>query len=314
MVGKLTRDDICTSSIVCALFDESKFFSKQEALDRCIRSKNGENTRFEQNNRQRTGDLLEPVLIQEASNRLGLINVNADVDYKVSHPFLPLEASLDGIAEADNLLIEANEDIGIYLPHGSKYKMNGKVVIECKCTSTYPDPVEPPKYLGVLQLQSSMEIVDAEYGVLIVLYQSTDLRIYVYKRNPEFADQLKEKVEDFDRRVKAEDYYPPEISAHAYIMHKEVEDDENELILDAEAVNDIDEYMTYKKLAKQAEETADVIHAKIMMHMGNYAKARAANYKLTWGMTNFKAQPEKVIPAKEAYSIRRKTITIKDVG
>jgi len=43
-------------------------------------------------------------------------------------------------------------------------------------------------------------------------------------------------------------------------------------------------------------------------------KARAANYKLTWNMTNFKARPEKVIPAKEAYSLRRKTITIKDVG
>tara|TARA_R110001592_G_scaffold355285_1_gene655726 strand:- start:3711 stop:4655 length:945 start_codon:yes stop_codon:yes gene_type:complete len=314
MVGKLTRDDICTSSIVCALFDESKFFSKQEALDRCIRSKNGENTRFVQNNRQRTGDLLEPVLIQEACNRLGLTNVNADVDYKVSHPFLPLEASLDGIAEADNLLVSANEDIGVYLPHASNYKMNGKVVIECKCTSTYPNADEPPKYLGVLQLQSSMEILDADYGVLIVLYQSTDLRIYVYKRNPEFADQLKEKVEDFDRRVKEEDYYPPNLSADAYIMHKQVEDDENELILDAEAVDDIDEYMTYKKLAKQAEETADVIHAKIMMHMGNYSKARAANYKLTWNMTNFKARPEKVIPAKEAYSLRRKTITIKDVG
>jgi hypothetical protein len=314
MVGKLTRDDIATSSIVCSLFDEGRFSTKQEALDRCIKAKNGENTRFKQTNRQRTGDLLEPVLIQEAANRLGLINVDADIIVPWVHPFLPLEASLDGLAEADNLIVEANEEIGIYLPHGSKYKMHGKVVIECKCSSDYPSPDEPPKYLGVLQLQSSMEILDAEYGVLIVLYQSTDLRIYVYKRNPEFAEQLKEVVVDFDERVRAENYYMPVISADAYVAHQKVDDDVNELILDSDMVDIIDQYKAFEKVGKLAYESMDILHAQIMSSMGNYSKARAKNYKLTWSMTNFKAKPEKVIPAREAYSLRRRKITIKDVG
>jgi len=76
----------------------------------------------------------------------------------------------------NNLTIEEDIDRGIYLPHATKLTLNGQIPIEVKCTAEFPKD-EPPEWLGVLQLMSSMEILDAEYGVLIVLWQGTDLRI-----------------------------------------------------------------------------------------------------------------------------------------
>ena len=310
MVGKLTRHDKASSSIIYPLMGYKGFLTKQQILDNCIKAKNGIPNEFIQTNRQRTGDLLEYPLIIEACARLGLINVNADVNYKVEHPFLPLEASMDGIAEADNLIVEPNENIGIYIPHGSKYKMTGKVVIECKCSSNFPDPVEPPQSLGVIQLQSTMEIVDAEYGVLIVLYQSTDLRIYVYKRNPEFAKKLEKVVVDFDRRVQEEEYFMPEITADAYIKNPEAIPDEVK-ILSEQTENYINQLLATKDMIKKLEVTADSLQAQIMDNMGNASEGRIGDHVVHWKMRSFKARPEKVVPAKDAYEIRSKTLTIK---
>jgi len=51
---------------------------------------------------------------------------------------------------------------------------------------------------------------------------------------------------------------------------------------------------------------------KLKEAMGNHTHARLKNFNLNWSLINYKAQPEKIIPAKEAYSIRKKTITIKE--
>ena len=65
MVGKLTWYK-ATSSIICALMDHPKYFNKQQCLKRAIDEKNGViKKQTPQTNRQRTGDLLEPVLIEE---------------------------------------------------------------------------------------------------------------------------------------------------------------------------------------------------------------------------------------------------------
>lgn len=306
MVGKLTWFK-ATSSIICALMGFPKYFNKQQCLKRAIDEKNGVYVDdYKQTNRQRTGDLLEKPLIIEVAQRLGLINVNPDIDYKIEHSLLPLEASLDGLAEADNLTIEEDIDRGIYLPHATKLTLNGQIPIEVKCTAEFPKD-EPPEWLGVLQLMSSMEILDAEYGVLIVLWQGTDLRTYVYQRQADFANKLKEVVLDFDRRVEEEDYYIPECTEDAYMIFDKAEDEENVLILDEGTIEDIDQYLTLKGVAKQAEETADLLMTNIMVAMGNHSKGRSEDYKVDWGTRNYKATKERVVPAKEARSIRLKT-------
>ena len=289
MVGKLTWFR-ATASITCGLFDRGRFFDKHDCLSRAIEDKNGTYVdNYKQTNRQATGDLLEPHLIREAARRLGITEVEAEVDYKIEHETLPLQASLDGRCKAVNVKVKHNPDNGLFLVGHENLILNGDIPIECKCSSDFPTVGEPPKYLGVDQLHTSMEILNADYGILIVLFMSTDLRIYIYKRDPEFAGQLAEVVLDFDRRVTEEDYYPPEKPAHAATIFSSG-DDENEKILDADTVDLIDVIEALKETQKIAKEKELELMTELMMSMGNHSKARAANYVLEW----------KTLPAKKA--------------
>ena len=55
------------------------------------------------------------------------------------------------------------------------------------------------------------------------------------------------------------------------------------------------------------------VHKDLCMEkaMGNHISARVSNYSLEWGFISYKAQPEKVTPAKEARTIRKSSIRIK---
>jgi hypothetical protein len=312
MVGKLTWYK-ATSSIVCALMDEGEYFNKQTCLKRAIDDKYGIPSDFKSTNRMATGDLLEPVLIKEGARRLGITDIDVDIDYKIEHPLLPLEASLDGLANAKDIIVKEDADTGIFLPHATKLTLNGQIPIECKVSSQFPQS-EPPTWLGVHQLMSSMEILDAEYGILIVLWQGTDFRIYVYKRQPDYAQKLKEVVLDFDRRVEEEDWYIPECSEDAYMIFDTAREAESVMILEEDVVEDIDQYMTLKDVAAQAEKAADLCLTNLMVSMGNHSKARSADYKVDWGVRNYKATEEKIVPAKEARSIRLKKPIIKRIS
>jgi len=316
MVGKLTRDDICTSSIVVALFDEAKWGSKQQALSNCIKARKGKDVRFEQTPWQEIGDALEPVIIATMCKRVGITEYDADITEKRSHPFLPLEASLDGIAWTKDHTIKLDHSKGIYMPQGqSEITLNGSVVIECKCSRDFPQDVPPP-HLGVRQTQSSMEITGSDYGIVCILHNSTDLRIYVYEKDPHFIDQLKPLVEDFNRRINEEDYYDISISEDAYHIYSDADVSEDTLIFDADQVGHVDEYIELTKMANKYKEMADLAMGRLMMHMGNFSKAQAANYEVTWPSRNMKEVKASVkeIPYKAAQSVRQKTLKIRDLN
>lgn len=66
------------------------------------------------------------------------------------------------------------------------------------------------------------------------------------------------------------------------------------------------------RVIKEAKKHKEMCMEKLKEAMGNHTHARLKNFNLNWGLINYKAQPEKVIPAKKAYTIRKKTITIKE--
>ena len=70
--------------------------------------------------------------------------------------------------------------------------------------------------------------------------------------------------------------------------------------------------MECDRVIKEAKQHKEMCMEKLKDAMGNHTHARLKNFNLNWGLINYKAQPEKVIPAKDAYSIRKKTITIKE--
>ncbi len=307
-IGKITRDDYCTHSLVPYLFDAGHFKTKQEVLNDCIRARHGESIRTPQTLRQRTGDVLEKPLIQECMKRLGIDKYEDKVTEKVVHPILPLEGSLDGMAYPEKLTIKEDIENGIHTLDSTEVYLNGNVPIEVKCTSIYPDDV-PPDWLGVLQLKAAMSTTQANAGILIILYQSTDLRIYVIPKDYEFEKQLEEKVIDFNRRIDEEDYYTPQVTSDAYIKYPVAEDEIK--ILPEDTVEFIKQLEQTNDMIKNLGAMKEKLSAHIMDQMGNASVGRTGEYVINWKMRKYKAQPERVVPAKDAYEIRSKTLTIK---
>ena len=307
-IGKITRDDYCTHSLVPYLFDKGHFKSKQEVLNDCIRARHGESIRTPQTLRQRTGDVLEKPLIQECMKRLGIDKYEDKVTQKVVHPMLPLEGSLDGMAYPEKLTIKEDKENGIHTLDSSEVYLNGNTPIEVKCTSIYPEDV-PPDWLGVLQLKAAMSTTQAQAGILIILYQSTDLRIYVMPKDYEFEKNLSDKVIDFNRRIDEEDYYTPQVTNDAHIKYPNANDETK--ILSEETSELLKQHEQTKEMIASLKEVNEKIQAQIMDEMGNASIGRIGNWIVQWKMRKYKAQPEKIVPPKDAYEIRSKTLTIK---
>ena len=307
-IGKITRDDYCTHSLVPYLFDAGHFKTKQEVLNDCIRARHGESIRTPQTLRQRTGDVLEKPLIQECMKRLGIDKYEDKVTEKVVHPILPLEGSLDGMAYPEKLTIKEDIENGIHTLDSTEVYLNGNVPIEVKCTSIYPDDV-PPDWLGVLQLKAAMSTTQANAGILIILYQSTDLRIYVIPKDYGFEKELADKVIDFNRRIDEEDYYTPQVTSDAYIKYPNAEDETK--ILTEETSELLKQHEQTKEMMASLKAVNEKIQAHIMDEMGNASVGRTGEWIVNWKMRKYKAQPERVVPAKDAYEIRSKTLTIK---
>lgn len=82
-----------------------------------------------------------------------------------------------------------------------------------------------------------------------------------------------------------------------------------------EAFELIDEIVAAKAVIKTSKKIIDECQAAVMAMMGNHTAAYAVaddgeRFEVRWPMRNYKAKPEKVTPAKAAYSIRMKTIQI----
>ena len=308
VIGKITRDDYCTHSLVPYLFDAGHFKSKQEVLNDCIRARHGESIRTPQTLRQRTGDVLEKPLIQECMKRLGIDKYEDRVTEKVVHPMLPLEGSLDGMAYPSQLKVKEDAVNGIWTLDSSEVYLDGDTPIEVKCTSIYPDDV-PPDWLGVLQLKAAMSTTQANAGILIILYQSTDLRIYVIPKDYEFEKELADKVIDFNRRIDEEDYFTPQVTNDAHIKYPNANDETK--ILPEDTVEFVKQLEQTNDMIKNLGAMKEKLSAHIMDQMGNASVGRTGEYVINWKMRKYKAQPERVVPAKDAYEIRSKTLTIK---
>ena len=312
MVGKKTSYAQASCSTLAAIAGRSKWVTQNEWLDIAIEADQGKPpVNNEQTTVQRMGDLLEPTLCREASSMLGFTNVVTEHTEPFKHPNLPLAGSLDGSAVADNLFFTKDSHDWLYLPEDDSIRLDGPGVLEVKCTRDMGRP-ELEDWRGVLQVKGLMECCDWEWAAIIVLWQSTDFRVYLYRRDPSFKEWLKETVLDFNRRVKEKDYYSPVTSADSNLVYKKVEKDDIILPPDSETV--IETIIKTKQIIKDLEKTIDDSEMYLKDLIKDHEMGKTNRYEVKWPMINYKAQPERVIPAKEARTTRAKTLRIKDYG
>lgn len=312
--GKLTTDWVLSGSTAAAAKGISPYKTKNGQLNEHIQAKHGKDISIPTNFAMELGNWFEEHIIKFACERIGLTDLVLEFGKGFKHPFYPVECSLDGTAVANDLTFTPDHSKGIYIPDREEITLDGMGVIECKLTKDYPRGEEPEEWRGWLQLKTQVECVEAKWGILLVFHHITnELRYYFYERDPAFAAELRELAEDWQHRVQTETYFDPENSNDAWLMYQEPIAEEI-AVLDQKYLNVIAQIENLDENIRLSTKARDELMTTLMMEMGNHEKAICGDVVLDWGCINYKAQPEKVVPAKEAYSVRKKTIRFKQGG
>jgi predicted phage-related endonuclease len=196
-------------------------------------------------------------------------------------------------------------------------KLDGPGVLEAKLTKTMPEDT-PHLARGPIQLQGQMLVTGHKWGCVCVLYQGIELRVFLF--GPHFETQkeivkavllFQNKLDKY-RRTAEIDWYPPESSKELDRIYPSAAD-KVEVELPSN-VGDLAQAIVNNKAAiKAAEAGIDHAEKQIKELLGQAERGRAGQYMISWPMRSYKAAPERLLPAKEAYSIRQSTLSIREI-
>ncbi len=312
MVGKLTSNKKASCSILSAIMGLNTYKTQNEQLLETRAHIAGNAIIWDGNEWTRWGDRLEPIILIEGCKRLG-IDPQLGIEAPVKHLTLPLEGSLDGLADGKYLTIHNDPESGIYVVGQNKIVLEGEGVIESKATRTRPEDF-PAMQRGPIQIQGLMMCGQYKWSALMVLYGGIELRIWLFPIHPGTVKSITEAVFDFDRRINAPEpeYYDLANRADAALVYPLGNEQEpKKLSADYEPL--VREYHLVNEGLKDGEKAKDLLACEIQKQMGNHTKARVGRYEILWPLKNYKSQPEKIVAAKEARSVRQKTINIKEI-
>ena len=316
MVGKFSDETKMSGSRIGTLYcwkyaDGHPFQTPNDELRRSIAAKNGESTLTDIGEPGAVGNLLESVLIDDAAERLGLEPPSTDAASLIERTAY-YEASLDGLcAQNAPVTIKAREGVEIIDLEENRsldeIELSGLIPIECKCTSAYPDG-PPPLYRGPIQLHMQMMASNASFGIIVSLHRSIERRITIYKRSPTVCERIIELCKDFAERVESETFYPP-VSVDDASANVPAEPGIECDLTDLD--DDIERLETLRSERDAVNQAIEETELRIMETMGDAQRGNSTRYLVDWPLRNYKAQPEKVTPAKEARTIRLKSLKIK---
>ena len=228
---------------------------------------------------------------------------------------MPLQCSLDGKIECpDGTVITTGAGIYVLTADGS-ITTKGVGILEAKLTSYAPED-SPPLHRGPLQLQGQMICTGATWGAIATLYRGTEMRIFVFERHEGTVERITRAAFDFQARLDTyrntgvTEWYPlssPEDGSRTFSeVKRPVAVD-----LPEDAATLVDTLKACDEVIKGAEDQKARIVATLMDMIGDAEAGRAGRWLVNWGSRSYKAQPEKVVPAKDAYTVRNKTLSIK---
>ena len=318
MAGKKTPHTMMSASRLPSLLGLSKYMTPNDELHMSISAMKGELNNFEQNEAMAWGDRLEQMILLETGKRLELSDLMTEFEDAFYHQTLPLACSLDGYADGRGQVIRTDENAGIFVIGAEQITLNGYGVLEAKLTSSAPEEM-PPLYRGPVQLQAQMDIMQAKWGALAVLYQGTTMRIFLFEPHQQTLDTIKAAVLEFQNKLekfKATgeiDFYPPANPKDADRIYPAA-DDSQVVNLPARAEQLANQIVAANADIKAAEGRRSEAETELKAMLGDAARASAGRYEIRWPMRSYKATQEKIVPAKEAYSIRQSTLSIKEIS
>lgn len=316
MAGKLTDDKAMSASRLPGLMGFSKYSTPNDELQFSINAIDGKERPDIGNEAMGWGNTLEPVILIEAAKRLGLNEYDTQIGQAYTHNAVALSCSLDGIGFGLGQEIFTDPDKGIYVVGQDSIILNGPGVLEAKLTKTLPEDV-PHLARGPIQLQGQMLITGHKWGAVCVLYQGIELRVFLFAPHHETQKEIIKAVLAFEHKLQtyresgAIDWYPPQTSKEMDRIYPTAATKE-EVELDSTVAELAQVIVNNKAAIRMAEAGIDEAEKKIKEALGQAERGRAGQYVISWPMRNYKAAPERLVPAKEAYSIRQSTLTIKE--
>jgi hypothetical protein len=148
------------------------------------------------------------------------------------------------------------------------------------------------------------------------LYSGVELRIYLFAPHHATMDAIEKAAIDFESRLEnfrqtgEPAWYPPQDSKDADRVWPNAKDADIDLGDHAEGIASA--IIGIKAEIKKMEEQVAEKEVKLKTMMQEFSSAKCGKWSIKWPMRHFKATPEKITPAKEAYSIRQSTLTIKE--
>lgn len=320
MVGKITNDILPSGSRIPSIMGVSPFRSPNDELAASIDAMEGKPRPPFEVEAADWGNTLEPIIITEAAKRLGIEIQELQVDYALSYledDEIILQCSLDSIWEGDGRTIETDPDLGIYVIGANQITLNGLGCCESKLTSAMPEE-EPPLYRGPLQLQAQMLCAGYTWGVIATLYRGTELRLFFYQASGNMQTKIIDVCKEFTRRVNSKSWYPAVSADDAVKAYPTVDKSKPAIEFSSEIAGYARRLIAAKAQAKILDDEIESLQTKIMDAMTDVEEGYIKNEDgsvaalIKWPMKSFKAQPEKVTPAKPAEMRRAKTLQIKE--
>lgn len=318
MVGKVTPDTILSASRLPAVMGMSKYRSPNDELQVSIGAIVGKKERNVSNEAMDWGNQLEPIILTETAKRLELSDLQLIHEKPYFHESIPLCCSLDGLADGRSQVIKHDPDNGIFVMGAPSIVLDGLGVLEAKLTGNAPE-TEPPLWRGAIQLQAQMDIMQAKWGCVATLYQGTKLHLFLFTPHQGTLDRIKEVALDFQNRIEIwkNEYrveaYPAQNSKDADRMYPNIGSQIEPVELDDAAAEYAKLILECKAEINARSELIEQCETQLKELLKDCPVGIAGNFRINWPMRNFKAQPEKIVPAKEAYSVRQSTLTIKEL-
>jgi len=304
-----------SASRVPALLGHSKYETPNGVLTSVINALQDAPEHFETNEAMHWGNLLEKPLLLEASARLGLSHLVLDHPKPYFHPDAPIACSLDGQGDGNGLVVTDNPDAGVYVVGAESITLDGVGVLEAKVTSVYPEDY-PALSRGPLQLQAQMDITGAKWGAVCVLYQGTELRIFLFAPHEETQALIRAKAREFETKLthwtetgEVEWYDPATPAEYGTKWPGDVNLDSVDL--GEWGATLAERIVKAKEQIKTLETRITEDETELKEMLGNATLAHAEEFRISWPIRKYQAQPERVVPAKPAYSMRQSTVTIK---
>lgn len=313
MVGKLSDDRLMSGSRISVLYawliakEGHPYSTPNDELRQSIAAKHGEYKRDDTHSEPAyCGNLFESTIAVDVCQELGL--PDPELSPSVFHAEDgSWQCSMDALITLPNTTtIFANDLVEIDgdLPH---IELSGLVPIEVKTTEQRYD-AKTPLWRGPVQLQMQMMAVDARFGIIATVHRGNYRHYKIYRCDPVMQQVIGDLCLDFRDRVAEERFYAPVNVDDCSKTHQGGNTDPVEL---NSLADDVARLVELRQNAKDIESEIEAVQTKIMSEMQDNEVAQVGEFTVKWPRRHYKAQPEKVTPAKEARTIRLRTLQIK---